>query len=260
MKPSSIPLWPLLLLVFLSACARKPLSAEQQKAIDVVSAVSFLGDEFVIDVTSRSLLRAKETAIDVRAWKMDESFRDLLRERVQAGGRDFRPFALDQEAVDKALGQRENRWKRVLGKQSQALMELLFREAEKQGIHFFFLALPLNDADHFPLHKGTMGVYCSDRQARHAKANPYFKFELTVWNVTARKKTFRAVVDPELTSVLQFSECEAVAEMKELGRELENPVKQALALVTDALVEKLGWAKQYPEHPQPPSHLPPAPL
>jgi hypothetical protein len=239
---------PLLLIVFLllSACARQPLSPEQQGRVDTVGAVSLLGDEFIVDVITRSLLHKQEEVLGTKDWQVDASFKRLLGEGSSARKKDFRDFHLDPAALERALGMREDRWKRITGRQNQLLMELLFAEAEKQGIHYFFLIAPMESHENFPLHRGNMGIYCYDRALRHSKAYPYFQFDFTFWDVAARKKLFQAAVDPSVTEVLSFAECEAVAQMKEPAKELEGPVKQAMGLIVDGLFQKMGWGAVTP--------------
>ena len=198
------------LAITLFACSRQPLFPDQQKNFDHVSAAAFLGNEFVVDLSSRSLLRSRETILNSSSWQLDAAFRDLFQAGVRVRGREFRAFELDQKALEKALGTRESRWKKTSGKQSHALMEQLFLAAEGQGIRYFFLLTPLPEHELFPLHQGTAGAYCHDRDAKDARAYVYFLFDFTFWDVRGHGKVFEMEVNPGATESMTFADCGVV--------------------------------------------------
>jgi len=227
----------------LAGCVAKPLTPEQSQKVDVVSAVSLLGNDFHIDALSRPLLRHSEKSLDVSAWKIDDTFRDLLREGSVSRGKEFRVLNLDPVAVEKIQKSRENRWKKVLGKQNQALMELLFRQAEAQGVPYFFLLTNLENPERFPLHQGPAGVFCNDQDPKNARASVYFSFDFSLWDVAKKKKVFEQVVDPSVTEVMTFGDCKIIAALADPETQLEDPVKKTMGLLVDALLDKMGWKK-----------------
>ncbi len=234
----------LLPLVLLTACAAKPLSPERTSSIDQVSAVSLLGDQLVVDVDSRTLLHSTQRALDASSWDLDGAFRAFLQAGVEERGRKFVPLAAEQAQLEKVAGVRESRWKKIVGRQSQALLDLLFETADRQGVRYLFLLTPPTTLhERFPQHRGNFGAYCNDRSAAGAQAYVYFFFDFALWDVPARRKVFAYTVDPSVTEALPFGGCSTVSEMKEPVRELQDPVKTAARLVVDALFEKMGWKK-----------------
>ncbi len=225
----------------LFACTHQPLGVEEKQNIHVISAASFLGDDFVVDVIDRTIFQKKESIHDVESWQVDQQLRDLLAEEARKRGKEFRSLELDPAEVNELLERRESRWKRVVGKQSQALMELLFRQAEKQGVEYLLLAAPAARRDNFPLHIGQMGVFCYDRKLRKSQASPYFFFDFSLWNVASRKKLFQTTVDPTFTRDRAFAECAKVAEIKDVKEELAAPAREALAAVVQRLFLAMGF-------------------
>ena len=236
----------MLLCALLPSCSRQPLAPDLKKEIEEVSAVSLLGSDFTIDVISRSVISSKERALDVSAWKVDETFRSLLEEHSKERGKNFRTLALDPGSLEKALAVRESRWKKILGTHSQAALDLLLRKAGEQRIHYLFLVSPLENRRDFPLHKGNMGIYCYDRKLLKSRAYAYFFLDFSLWDVKAKKKIFREAVDPAYTQEMAFAECREVAELKEPLEALKDPVHHTMKLLVDKLFTKMGWEKTAP--------------
>jgi len=240
MRNSRLPF--LGLLALFTACSAQPISAERQKSFRVLSAVSFLGDELVANVVSRQVMVPKEQSLDVAAWKTDEVFRDLLADGAKARGKEFLPFSLDPTALGKALGAREGRWKRIAGKYNQALLDLLFRSAEAQGIEAFFLITASETNEKFPFHKGNKGISCQERNSQ-PRAYAYFNLDFSYWSVSERKRLFRQIVEPEFTQDQLFAECREVADLKDPLEALREPVQYTMAKVVEKLFLKMGWEK-----------------
>jgi hypothetical protein len=231
----------LLTLLLLTACARQPLSSEKQGALDQVSAASLLGDELVVAVTAPKLLGSGASTVDVAAWNVDATFRDLLKAGVEERGRRFTAFDVDRAALEKTAGVRESRWKKIVGRQSQAMLDQLFEAADRQGIRYFFLLTPPLSHERFALHAGNYGIACDD-----GRAAVYFFFDFALWDVKARKKIFTYAVDPSVTQAMTFGDCKVVADLKEPARQLEDPMKKTMGLIVDALFEKMGWSAGNP--------------
>ncbi|HEY8279401.1 MAG TPA: hypothetical protein VIH99_07260 [Bdellovibrionota bacterium] len=237
-------IWVGLFLLLSQSCARQEVREERLRAVDSVAAVSLLGNDFAIDLISPSPLTAStESLVDISGWKLDESFRELLRQGAVSRGRVFQDFTLDPDALKKALSVRESRWKRVEGKESQALLDLLFAEAERRGLKYFFLLTPFVPAERPAPYRYPSGVFCSDRKPRPSRAYPYFVFRFSLWKVESRQRVFAYEVKPGDTDQLVFADCRELATMKNPELLLEKPVKDAMDLVVAALFEKLGWKK-----------------
>lgn len=234
----------LVLCALLLSCSHPKTSLPEANAPkETVAALSFLGDELVVDVISRSLLSAREATVDISPWKLDQRWRELFEAAAGENGKEFRAFALDPAELERVLSLRENRWKKTMGKYNQALLDLLFKKAEEQGIQNFFLLTRRENADKFPLHKGPTGVYCFDRKQKTARAYAYFVFDFSYWSVAAKKKIFQAAVDPGFTQQLTFADCKQVAGMKDHVAELEVPVREAQVAVELELLSRMGWKK-----------------
>lgn len=230
-----------LCVLLLPACAGRPAAAPGA-APEKIAALSFLGDELVVDVISRSILRPRENTLDISPWKLDQRVREDLRAYVEAQpGKEYVTLAIDEGELEEALRVRENRWRKTVGKYNQALLDLLFRRAGEQGITGFFLVTKAERLENFPLHKGAVGIYCFDRRDKAARAYPYFAFDFSYWNVTQKKRVFQASVNPGHTKHFAFAECKQVAEMKDHVAELEAPAKDALSGIWAKLMEQMGW-------------------
>ena len=73
----------LALLFLLAACSHRPVAPEA----DRIGAVSLLGDELVLDVAAGSLLRSGARTLDVSAWGVDNTFRDLFKKGLVERGK-----------------------------------------------------------------------------------------------------------------------------------------------------------------------------
>lgn len=229
--------------LFLSACSRQPIAPERRALVSDVAAVSLLGNDLTVDVASRAFLKNTARVVDVTAWGMDAAFRNLLRAGVESRQKAFRPLEIAPADLAHALAIRESRWRRVTGAQSQALLDLLIREAERQGVRYFFLLTPPVDPGRFPAHHGVYGATCDDRTDKNARASVYFFFDFALWDVAARKKIFAITVDPKVTDMMTFGGCSAVQELKDPARELEDPVRKTMELLVDSLFDKMGWVR-----------------
>lgn len=229
----------LFLFVFLSGCASATLSTQEQAQVDIVSAASFLGDEFLRNAGPRTIFVQHGQKVDVAAWKLDAFFQDLLAEGVKARGKEFRALNLDAAELEKALGLRETRWKKTRGKYNQALLDLLLRQADSQGVHFLFMAYPLESLERFPSLRGPLGAACGGEN----RAYVYFEFDFSLWDVKEKKKIFQGTVDPSITEQLTFATCQAAEKLEDPAQQLEDPTKKTLGLLVDALFEKMGWKK-----------------
>jgi hypothetical protein len=234
----------LLLCALLLSCSHQPPSIQAQP--ETVAVLSLLGDELEVDVASRSLLSARQHPLDISPWKLNEGFRALLEDAAKARGKEAKALSVDPAALERALALREGRFRKVLGHYNQALLDLLFREAEAQGISHFFLLTPRLGNEKFPQHRGTAGVHCSDLKQKQAKAYAYFAFELAYWHVASKRRVFWETAGPPYTQDQAFAECSAVANSKEPLVDLEAPVRQAMATVVSKVVAKMGWEKPTP--------------
>jgi len=204
-----------------------------------VSAAAFFGNSFVVDLGARSVLRSHEAVIEIAPWKLNEAIAADFGEKAAAGGKTYVPFALDAAAVEKALRARESRWRKVEGKQSQALLDLLFEAADRQGIRYFFLLTPMPERETFPLRRGELGAACSDDAAK-PRAYVYFFARFTLWDVANRKKLHESIVDPSATAATTFGDCEAVAAVADMKSALEDPVKRTAANLVSILLTRAG--------------------
>jgi hypothetical protein len=228
-----------LALLFLTACARLPLSADRSGSIDSVAAASLLGDELTVNVRKPKVFGSGADTFDVPAWNVDASFRDLLKGGVEERGRHYVPFDLDPKVIEKAAGVRETRWKKIVGRQSQPMLDLLFDAADRQGTRYFFLITPPLEHETYLLHRGNYGAACGS----DGRATVYFFFDFALWDVSARKKIFTTKVDPGVTEALTFGDCSVIANLLDPARQLEDPLKKTMGLVVDALFDKMGWGK-----------------
>jgi hypothetical protein len=228
-----------LLLLLLTACARAPLSAQQSSGLDQISAISFLGNSFTVDLKSRALIRSREAVLDVAPWKIDEAFSANFQTALSAGKKTFIPFALDSTKLERALVVRESRWEKVAGKQSQALLDLLFATAEGQGIRYFFLAIPGAEHEAFPSFRGVMGTACAT-EAGKSRSFVYFFARFTLWDVSRRKKLYEEALDPSLTKDTSYADCSVAAEITDPAHALEDPAKRTLDRLVRDLVARVG--------------------
>jgi hypothetical protein len=228
-----------LLLLLLTACSQASLSGPERDGLDQFSAVAFFGNSFTADLNSRALLRSREAVLDASPWKIDEAFSSDFQAALTERKKTFIPFSLDPIAVEKALGVRETRWKKVEGKQSQALLNLLFAAAEKQGIRYFFLAMPQADHETFPTFRGVMGTACT-AEAGKSRAFVYFFARFTLWDVNRRKKLYEQPLDPSLTRETSYADCAAAANINDPVHALEDPTKRTLSHLVQDLITRVG--------------------
>ncbi|MGZ3651350.1 MAG: hypothetical protein ACXWR1_17055 [Bdellovibrionota bacterium] len=214
------------LFMLLSACSRQPLAT---RAVNQVGAVSVLGNEFVLP----------SSKFNDSTWKVDAAFREALKAGVTERGKEYRALEPSPAELERALGVRESRWKKVVGKESQAVLDLLFRTADRDGIRYFFLVSPIEAHERYPLQKGTLGAACNEE----GRAYVYFYFRFTLWDVAARRKAFEYDVNPSVTSALTFGDCAALGSLSDPGTQLEDPVKKTMSLLVDALFDKMGWKR-----------------
>jgi hypothetical protein len=229
-----------IVLFFLSACARAPLSAEERRGLDRIAAVSFFGSAFTADLGARPLIGSRELVIDGAAWKVDEGFQALFQKALAARGKKFEPLQLDSVAVQKALGVRESRWKKVEGKQSRALLDLLFEAADRQGIEYFFLLTPQAEHGNFLTFRGAMGTACT-HEGLPSRAFVYFFADFTLWNVHSRQKVYETSVDPSLTIDSSYADCVTAGGLADPVHALEDPVKRTMDHLVNGLFARLGW-------------------
>jgi hypothetical protein len=220
-------LFPLLLF----ACAHKGT-----RGVDSVSAVSLLGGEFSFDLEVPTFLRLNAHEIDVSTWGIDSSLQDLVKAEAEKRGKHFSAFEFDAKALVKTAGIRESRWKKVLGRQSQAMLDQLFEAAAREGIPYFFLLTPVAEHERYPLHRGNYGAACVD-----SRAYIYFYFDFVLWDVKSREKVFVTTVDPSWTKATSFGDCSAVARAPDPVKSLEDPVKKTMGLVMEDLFNKMNW-------------------
>lgn len=236
--------------LFLFSCASQPASegtGPSAKPASTVTAFSHLGNDFTVDVISRTIIRPKEASLDVSSWGVDAAFRDGIAESARAHGQGFRALTLDPKALERALNARESRWKKFVGRHNQALLDFLLARAGEQGLDVLVLVSPKEARDSYPLHKGNMGIYCYDRKLLKSRAYAYFFAEVTAWDVKAKKKLFQRAVDPSATQEMAFAECREVADLKEPLASLKEPVAHTIQLlarkVFPELAAKMGWEK-----------------
>ena len=74
---------------------------------------------------------------------------------------------------------------------------------------------------------------------KYAKPIAYFSMEFALWNVKKRKPEFREAVDLSQTEKFTFGECKKVAASSELAKDLEDPVKKTVELLTRDLFDKI---------------------
>lgn len=246
----------LALLLVLSSCSSQPAAPSANpltKPASTVAAFSHLGNDFTVDVISRTLIRPKEQSLDVSAWGVDAALVQRTRAEAEGYGQRYKPLELDPKAVDRAIHTRESRWKKFLGKHNQALLDLLLKKAGEQGVDTLVWLSPMESRDTFPLHKGDMGIYCYDRKILKSRAYAYFFLDLSVWDVKAKKKLFHKQVDPAATQEMTFAECQEVANLKEPVTALKEPVAHSIDLLVKKVMreaaEELGWAAGAKESP-----------
>lgn len=237
-----------LLLGFLTSCAGQQAEPAKEQSVtpETVAAVSVIGDELVIDVIARSVIRGKDTRLDVSSWRMNDGFRSLLESGAAARGKEARSFRLDPQALEKVLHLRENRWRKTVGRYNQALLDFLFREAQAQGIRHFFLLTKIDAPERFPLHKGSAGIYCADLKGKIPRAYAYFGFDFSFWNVAERKRAYQQEVNPGLTQEMQFADCKEVVELKDPVDALKEPVLHTMELLVEKLFANMHWEKKAP--------------
>lgn len=225
--------------LLLSSCAttHAPFS---DSSPDVFSAATFLGDEFITELSPAAVSFGRPKSVPVKSWKIDKSFVSQIQEATKARKREFKALALDSQELERALKVREGRFEKTVGKYNQAVMDLLFRQAEKQGVNFLFLGWPINKLERFPLYFGPMGMHCASKENR---AFIYFVFDFSLWDVKAQKKIFQGTVTPDTTEVMSFADCTAAAQLPHPVEQLEDPAKKTLELLVDALFRKMGWAE-----------------
>ncbi len=239
----------------LFSCASEPTKERSPSPVkppeSTVAAFSHFGSDFTVDVISRSLLRPKETSLDISPWGLDSFVQGRMETEARELGLKAKALSLDVGGLEKALHARESRWKKFLGKYNQALVDFLLDKASQQKVDFLFLLSPVETRDSFPLFKGNMGIYCYNRKLRKERAYAYFFGELTVWDVKERKKVFHRLVDPSSTQEMTFAECQEVAELKEPQSSLREPVLHTAELLVKEIfgkaAEKLGWKESVPE-------------
>jgi|GEM_PF-7067782 len=237
----------LLLAALLFSCAgQEPRAAAVPTAPERVAAISVIGDELVVDVIARSVIRGKQSTLDVSAWKMNEVFRKLLEEGAAARGKEAHSLKLDPKAFEKVLHLRENRWRKTVGRYSQALLDFLFREAEAQGIQAFFLLTRIDAPERFPLHKGSAGIYCADRKDKLPRAYAYFGFDFSYWNVAERRRVYQQEVNPGHTQEMLFADCKEVVDIKDPVGALREPVAHTMELLVEKLFANMHWEKKAP--------------
>jgi hypothetical protein len=219
----------------LASCASYPVRED----LDKVGAVSLLGDQLVVDVSPRSLFKSDRRTLDVKDWSVDNAFRDLFKAGIVERKRDYVPFNLEPDALAKLANVRERRFEKTVGRQSQALMDSLFAEADRKGMKYFFLLTPPREHEHFPQHRGNFGAYCDGRDAAYL----YFFFDFALYDVAARRKVFFYSVDPSVTEAMTFGECNVIANLRDPVHQLEDPMRKTMGLLVDALFEKMGWKK-----------------
>jgi hypothetical protein len=208
-----------------------------------VSAASFLGNELGIDSMAGSQILAREKHLDVQAWKLDDSFLQLIQAGSKERGKEFRPLDLNSAEIQRAVKIRESRWKKTLGKYNQALLDAVLREAEKQGVRQLLFISPLESMERFPSYRGPVGIHCNNAIAKGGRAYAYFEWDVSLWDVPTQKKLFQVSVDPSLTEILTFADCQTAAQLSEPVTQLEDPVKKTLGLVADAIFDKMGWKR-----------------
>lgn len=242
LRPKKIAV--LLFCTFFSSCAHQALDSRPAPS-ETVAAISLLGDELVLDIASRSLISAnKQAGLDIGTWNLNQKFVNSLEEGARAEGKAACPFSLDPVGLEKAHNVREDRWKKVVGRYNQALLDFLFREAEDRGISHFFLLTPLSAPPaRFPRHNGTVGIFCSDQKDPLSRAYAYFSFDFSYWSVAGRKRIFQQEVNPGVTEQLIFAGCREVAELKDPVEALREPVHHTLELLVKGLFAKMGWEK-----------------
>ena len=190
------------LLLLLVSCARTPPVVVGVQRPDRVAVFSRIGNSFVVNLQSKALLRPKETVLDIASWNLDQNFAEQFREGLRERGREFVDFALDRGELERVLKVRESRWKKIEGKESQALLDFLLRSAEANGIRWIFLLSPELERARFPLHQGEVGAYCNDKAKADSKAYIYFFFRFSVWDVERKKKIFEQLVDPSVSEAI----------------------------------------------------------
>lgn len=236
--------------LLLYSCASQPAteatSAPAKPAV-AVTAFSHLGSDFTVDVISRTIIRPKEDTLDAASWGVDAAFRDGLAGEANAYGQEFRALTLDPKALQRALNARESRWKKLVGRHNQALLDFLLARAGEQGLDVLVLVSPKEGRERFPLHKGNMGIYCYDRKLLKSRAYAYFFADITAWDVKAKKKLFQKAVDPASTQDMAFATCREVADLKEPLVSLKEPVSHTILLLTrkvfPEIAAKMGWEK-----------------
>lgn len=239
-----IVLFPLIL--FLGACASKPLAQEKIKDIREIQVASLLSDDVPLRFVGTTVFDNQDIHAQVNGWTVNQFIASEMNKNLAAKKIKVKLFAFDKK---KAQQVHEESNKGVgslfVPENDDKTRDFLVEEAARKNVKYL-ITITRMTSDNFALYPSGFGVFCRAPFGMKGDAQAYGMYGLQLWDVSAKERLFYTYFTPESSTVKTGKSCEALAKKgpETAALEAKKYVEESFSRTVRIALEESGLVEK----------------